>query len=126
MKKITFYIIIVAVLALPAMVSAQSVSGKVKSKSCQFDTGIELRQTLPTELNTTTTVGFTLTKASKVTLKIYDEEDNLVITLLNGELSAGYHSVEYYIPVISGGKYYYNITAEAGKRKTEKRMLVLL
>ncbi len=126
MRKITFYAVLVIALTLPAILSAQSVSGNIKPKTCQFQTGIELRQTLPTELNNKTTVGFNLTKTSKVTLKIYDDENNVVITLLDCELSAGYHSVQYYIPSISEGKYYYNITAEAGSRKTEKRMLVLL
>ncbi len=126
MKKFTIYIIIL--LVLPAMLTAQSISGNINTKPvkiCQFRTGIDLIQKSPSQLNPLVTVGFTLTKASEVSLKICDADDKEVITLLNEELSAGYHSVQYYIPGITSGKYYYSFTAESGGRKTVKRVQVL-
>jgi len=127
MRKITFYILVL--LVLPAIVSAQSVSGNVKTKTprtCQFKTGIELVQKSPTQLNPLAVVGFTLTKASTVSLSICDEDGNEIVKLLNEDMTAGYHSVQHYIPAIAEGTYYYKFSAETGSRKTEKIVAMLL
>jgi hypothetical protein len=119
MKKVTLYIVLM--LALPVMVMAQSISANLETApvvKTQMGLGIELRQVTPNPLNTTTTVDFTLPKDSKVYIKICDAENNEVVTLLNDVLTAGNHSVQFYVPGIASGKYYYSFTAEAGGRKT--------
>jgi hypothetical protein len=103
------------------MVMAQNLSANVETSpvvKTQMGSGIELRQVTPNPLNTTTTVDFTLPKNSKVYIKICDSENNEVVTLLNDVLTAGNHSVQFYVPGITGGKYYYSFTAESGGRKT--------
>jgi hypothetical protein len=119
MKKITLYIIIL--LTLPVMLAAQSISGNFEPSQVdksQTHSGIELRQLTPNPLNTTTTVDFSLPKDSKVSIKICDADNKEVITLLNDRISAGNHTIQFYVPGITGGTYYYNFTAESGGRKT--------
>lgn len=123
MRKFTLYIIVL--LVLPALAFSQSISGTKKAKVCQFKTGIDLTQKSPTQLNPLATVGFTLTKASKVSLTICDADGKEVVALLNEELSAGYHSVQHYVPGITGTKYYYSLKAVAGDRKTVRKVQLL-
>ena len=117
-KLFTFVLIIM--LAMPVMLAAQSISGNFERTpvSSRAQTGIELIQNVANPLNTTTSVEFTLPNDSKVTLKICDAANNEVITLLNDNLSAGFHTVQFYIPGITEGTYYYNLIAEAGGAKT--------
>jgi hypothetical protein len=107
-------------LAMPVMLAAQSISGNFERTpvSSRAQTGIELIQNVANPLNTTTSVEFTLPNDSKVTLKICDSDNKEVITLLNDNLSAGFHTVQFYIPGITEGTYYYNLIAEAGGAKT--------
>ena len=126
MKQITLYILVI--LLLPVLVTAQTISGNTitkKAKVCQFKTGIELIQKSPTQQSPLPSVGFTLTKASKVTLTICDADDKEILSLLNEELSAGFHSVRHSIPNSTGTKYYYNFTVEAGTRKVVKKVQLL-
>ena len=117
-KLFTFVLIIM--LAMPVMLAAQSISGNFERTpvSSRTQTGIELVQNVANPLNVTTSVEFTLPSDSKVTLKICDADNKEVITLLNDDLSAGFHSVQFYVPGITGGTYYYNLIAEAGGAKT--------
>ena len=123
MKKITLYTILM--MTLPVMIMAQTEAQSLSSNlekapvvKTHTNSGIELRQVTPNPLNTTSTVDFTLPKDSKVYIKICDADNNEVVTLLNDVLTAGNHSVQFYVPGITGGKYYYNFTAESGGRKT--------
>jgi hypothetical protein len=127
MKRIALYIILL--LALPIMLTAQSISGNyvpASDSKSSANSGIELRQISPTPLNPTSIVKFTLPKDSKVYIKICDAENKEIITLLNDVVSAGYHSVQFYVPGISGGTYYYSFTAESGGRKTVIREQMIL
>jgi hypothetical protein len=125
MRKITLYTIML--LVLPALAFTQSISGNItkKAKVCQFKAGIELIQKSPSQLSPLASVGFTLTKASKVSLTICDADDKEIITLLNEELTAGYHSVRHYIPANTSVTYYYHFTAEAGTRKISKKVQII-
>ena len=114
-KLLTFVLLLV--LAMPVMLSAQSISGYMESgpvDKSQTQTGIELIQNTANPLNTTTCINFRLPSDSKVTLKICDAANVEVITLLNDELSSGTHTVQFYVPGITEGTYYYNLTAESG------------
>jgi hypothetical protein len=117
-KLFTFVLIIM--LAMPVMLAAQTFSSNLETTpvNTRTQTGIELVQNVANPLNTTTSVEFSLPNDSKVTLKICDAANKEVITLLNDELSAGFHSVQFYIPGITEGTYYYNLIAEAGGAKT--------
>lgn len=117
-KLLTFVLIIM--LAMPVMLAAQSISGNFERTpdNSRSQTGIELVQNVANPLNSTTSVEFTLPNDSKVSLKICDANNKEVITLLNDELTAGFHSVQFYVPGITEGTYYYNLIAEADGAKT--------
>jgi len=125
-RKLFTFVLFLA-LAMPVMLSAQSISGNFDSAPidrAQSQTGIELIQNAANPLNTTTSVDFTLPNDSRVTLKICDADNREVIVLLNDQLSAGFHTVQFYVPGITGGTYYYNLTAESdGNRKEVKEQM---
>lgn len=115
----TLILVLFVMLVLPAMVSAQSISGVMDlGKGVKSQTGIELIQKNVNPLNTTKIVDFRIPSDSKVSINICDENNAVVLTLLDDELSAGSHTVQFYAPGISGGTYYYSMTAESGGLKT--------
>ena len=57
--------------------------------------GFELAQNYPNPFNPTTTINFSIPQKGNVTLKIFDILGNEVRTLLNEEMEAGYHQVEF-------------------------------
>ncbi len=114
--------VLIVMLVLPAMLTAQSISGVMKNGpevTSQPQTGIELIQRNLSPLNTTKSVDFRIPSDSKVTIKICDENNAVVLLLLEDDLSAGNHTIQFYAPGISGNTYYYNLTADSGGLKTE-------
>lgn len=75
-----------------------------------------LRQNYPNPFNPTTQIEFSIPEAGNVTLKIYNSVGQLVKTLVNGNISEGYHQVTWDATDNSGNKlssgvYFYRITA---------------
>ncbi len=56
---------------------------------------LALGQNRPNPFNPTTTITFALPEAERVALRIYDAQGQLVRTLVNGEMSASEHAVEW-------------------------------
>ncbi|MBM2841390.1 MAG: Por secretion system C-terminal sorting protein [Bacteroidetes bacterium] len=92
-----------------------------------------LSQNYPNPFNPTTVIRFALPQASEVTLNVYDLLGRRVTTLVDGEQSAGYHSVEWNGTNSSGNKissgvYFYRIEARSGGGihfASLKKMLIL-
>ena len=77
-----------------------------------------LEQNYPNPFNPTTQIQFAIPIAGNVTLKIYNSLGQLVKTLADGNMSAGYHTVTWNATDNSGNKlssgvYFYRITAES-------------
>ena len=75
-----------------------------------------LNQNFPNPFNPTTQIRFGLPQAGNVTLKIYNSVGQLVKTLVDGNMSEGYHQVTWDATDNSGSKlssgvYFYRITA---------------
>jgi hypothetical protein len=70
-----------------------------------------LSQNYPNPFNPTTTIEFILPKKEYVTLKIYDVLGNEVITLINEEVDAGFHKVEFNSSNLTSGVYIYKLIA---------------
>ncbi len=85
---------------------------------------IELGQNYPNPFNPTTNIGFTLNKASVVTMQIFDILGRLVsMPVDNQALSAGEHSIIFNGSNLSSGVYIYRLTA--GQNSYTKKMMIM-
>ncbi len=70
-----------------------------------------LEQNYPNPFNPSTVISYQLPATSKVTLKVYNILGKEVVTLINEELSAGLHQVEFDARGLSSGVYFYQLKA---------------
>ncbi len=94
----------------------------------QIPLEFSLRQNYPNPFNPTTRIEFTLPKAMKAELVVYDLTGRRVKTLVNEEKHAGQHFVQWdgtnsVGRSVSSGTYFYKLTA-GSFTKVEKMMLV--
>lgn len=87
-----------------------------------------LEQNYPNPFNPNTTIRFALPAVSTVTLKVYNVAGQLVSTLLNKTMTAGYHQVNWNGrrnngPLVSSGLYFYHISA--GDFQQVKKMMLI-
>ncbi|MCX7797095.1 MAG: cohesin domain-containing protein [Melioribacter sp.] len=80
-----------------------------------------LMQNYPNPFNPVTTIRFALPKESHVKLSVYNILGQEVATLVNGNMSAGYHRVEFDASRLNTGMYIYKI--EAGEYVSMKKMM---
>ena len=113
--------------ARPALLwLAQYVSSNpmgVKGNTLQLPSSYDLKQNFPNPFNPTTNIQYSLPKASRVTLKVYDILGRLVQTLVNGEQNPGNYSVTFNAQNLSSGVYFYQLQA-GGFTETKKLMLL--
>jgi uncharacterized protein (TIGR00288 family) len=79
-----------------------------------------LKQNYPNPFNPSTMIEFSIKNNSKVNLSIYDVLGRKVTTLINGNLQAGTHEVNFEGQDISSGIYFYSLTV--GNAKVVKKM----
>ncbi len=94
----------------------------------QTPTEFAVKQNYPNPFNPTTTIKYQLPKASYVSIKVYDILGSEVATLVNGNVSAGYHSVIWNATDNSGAKvnsgvYFYRVSTNSNV--VVKKMLLL-
>jgi hypothetical protein len=82
-----------------------------------------LSQNYPNPFNPSTTIGYALPRRSKVTLAIFNTLGQLVATLINREIEAGHHEVQFDAPGLASGVYFYRLQA-GGYTQTRKLLLV--
>lgn len=97
----------------------------------QLPTSFALAQNFPNPFNPSTMIKFSLPNTAKVTLKVYDVIGREVSTLVNEQLNAGYHQIQFNAGNFAGGVYLYRITAVASvdgkeQRFTDVKKLVLV
>lgn len=83
----------------------------------------ELSQNYPNPFNPSTTIRFALPENSKVILEVYNVLGEKVKTLINDELKAGYHSVNFDARELTSGVYFYRF--ETTKWKDVKKMVLV-
>jgi tetratricopeptide (TPR) repeat protein len=83
---------------------------------------ILLQQNYPNPFNPTTTISFDLTEATIVKLTVYNTLGQIVITMIDGPLSAGHHSAEFDGRQLASGMYLYRL--EAGGQVVQKTMML--
>ncbi len=87
-----------------------------------------LNQNYPNPFNPSTRISFTLPTDSKVLITVYNMLGEEVITLLNKNLSAGNHQIDFNAANLSGGVYIYTINATGvyGSNFSNSKKMVLL
>ena len=77
----------------------------------------------PNPFNPVTTIGFSLPDAQKVTLSVYNLVGQQVVTLVNKELPAGYHAINWHAENMASGVYLSKLSS-GGKTITQKMLLM--
>ena len=95
----------------------------VKAKTNGVATTFELSQNYPNPFNPSTQIDFSVPQQSTVQLKVYNTLGQLVATLVNGNLSAGSHSVTFDARNLASGLYIYRLSA--GNFTSVKKMMLL-
>ncbi|MFZ1080843.1 MAG: alpha-amylase family glycosyl hydrolase [Candidatus Kryptoniota bacterium] len=95
----------------------------VKTGDDKIPTNYMLEQNYPNPFNPTTTIGYQLSAAGKVTLKVYDVLGREVETLVSQRQNAGSYLVGFDGSRLSSGVYFYRLTA-GGFTDVKKLMLV--
>jgi hypothetical protein len=83
----------------------------------------KLHQNYPNPFNPTTTIKFDLSSDSVVKLNVYNYNGQLVRSLVDGSMKAGFHTVNFDASNLSAGVYYYTMNA-GNKTMTSKMVLV--
>jgi hypothetical protein len=86
-----------------------------------------LEQNYPNPFNPSTTISFSLAQDSKVSLKVFNVLGEEAAVLLNNDLSAGSHQVNFDASVLNSGIYFYRLTASGidGSKFTDIRKMTL-
>jgi photosystem II stability/assembly factor-like uncharacterized protein len=92
-------------------------------KAMAMPTQFSLMQNYPNPFNPITSISFGLPVRSHVRLTIYNTLGEQVTDLVNGEMEAGYHTVQFDGKNLSSGVYFYRIVAG---NFTETRRLLLI
>jgi hypothetical protein len=86
--------------------------------------GFALAQNYPNPFNPTTTINFSLGKASNVKLTVYNVLGQKVATLINNShMDVGAYAVQFDARNLASGVYFYRF--EAGDFKANKKMLLI-
>jgi hypothetical protein len=83
----------------------------------------KLYQNYPNPVGSTTTISYELPERLSVTIRIFDFQGREVKTLVNKNLSAGYHSIRFDASALRSGIYYYSINA--GKYHDTRKLVLL-
>jgi hypothetical protein len=83
-----------------------------------------LRQNYPNPFNPTTNIEFDVVTASHVTLNVFNTEGQQVASLVDREIAAGRHSVNFDGQNLTSGVYFYSISIGNSFSATRKMLLV--
>ncbi|OGU34476.1 MAG: hypothetical protein A2068_02095, partial [Ignavibacteria bacterium GWB2_35_6b] len=86
-------------------------------------TEFALNQNYPNPFNPSTTIEFALPQSSNVKLVVYDILGRTVASLVNCDLNAGYHKINFNASNLSSGVYFYSI--KAGDFISVKKLMLL-
>ncbi len=93
------------------------------SENIEFPSTFSLEMAYPNPFNPVTTLSFTMPTKSEVSLAVYNLKGRQVISLVSGNIEAGYHSVVWNADSYSSGVYFVKMVAD-DFISTQKLMLV--
>jgi hypothetical protein len=82
-----------------------------------------LKQNYPNPFNPTTVIGYEISNAGFVTLRIYNVLGEEIKTLINKEQSAGYHEIIFDANELPSGSYFYKM--QSGEYFESRKMILL-
>ena len=82
-----------------------------------------LNQNYPNPFNPSTTISYSIPEKSFVTIKIFNVLGNEVASLVNNQVEAGEHNVQFNAMGLSSGVYFYTI--QAGNFSATKKLMLL-
>lgn len=85
-----------------------------ESPSINIPRSFRLEQNYPNPFNPTTTISFKLPQSGEVKLEIFDIRGQLVGTLVNSNMEAGEHEVEFNAQGLASGVYLYKLNSSSG------------
>jgi hypothetical protein len=87
-----------------------------------------LDQNYPNPFNPSTKITFSLATDSRVSLKVFDVIGQEVASLINQELTAGVHNIDFNAAGINSGVYFYRIEASGvnGAKFVDVKKMILL
>lgn len=86
-----------------------SVVTGIENQDSELPINFSLSQNYPNPFNPTTTINYSVSTTSFVTLKVYDVLGKEVVTLVNEEKGVGNYSIEFNAKAFSSGVYFYRI-----------------
>ncbi|MGD8780816.1 MAG: T9SS type A sorting domain-containing protein [Ignavibacteria bacterium] len=95
----------------------------VKKNETAISTDFVLNQNYPNPFNPSTNIRFFLPKTENVSLSIYNILGEKEVTLLNDELTLGWHEVNFTNEHLSSGVYFYELRANDFSER--KKMMIL-
>jgi len=95
----------------------------VEDKNAQLPDAFSLSQNYPNPFNPRTTIEFSLVKSGHTSLVVYDMLGKHVATLVNDELEAGHHTVNFNASNLSAGVYFYSLNS--GDFSSVKKLILL-
>ena len=84
---------------------------------------LSLDQNFPNPFNPATTIRYALPHRSNVTLTVYSTLGQLVATLVNGDIDAGYHEIKFDASGLASGVYFYRL--QTGSFVDTKKLLLI-
>jgi hypothetical protein len=109
--------------AIPGTGPAISVSTPSSIEDAIVPAETKLHQNYPNPFNPTTSIKFDLASSTDVKLNVYNFNGQLVQSLVEGQLNAGVHAVDFDASDLSAGVYYYTLEAN-NNVMTNKMVLV--
>ena len=96
---------------IPVQLTALPPEGVEDEEGSKLPSSFALGSCYPNPFNASTTIGYDLPRASRVTLEVYNLVGQKVATLVNGYEQAGYRTVNWNAAEVTTGIYYYKLTA---------------
>jgi len=97
--------------------------GTANNLPTDIPTEYMVEQNYPNPFNPSTEIRYQIPENGHVKLEIFDILGNLVTTLVDQELNAGYHSYNWNASGLSSGVYLYRITS--GKFVATKKLMLM-
>ncbi len=103
----------------PALIIKSGTTVATKEPSVWVSAHFSLFQNFPNPFNPTTTISYSLPHRSHVTLTVFNTLGQRVADLINGDLDAGYHEVQFNAGNLASGVYLYRLQT-GGYTETRK------